>query len=153
MKNLIIAVLCFLPTLVFCQGTINDLEQLRYLKEVEWPKAYRTQDTVLLDRILADEFQMIDAQGNWYTKKDELAYIKTHKPNYESFRFEIKRLEVFENNTAVISGIGHIKGSDKEGAYQTTYHSSNILIKRGAIWKAINSHVSGINTTYHEKKE
>ena len=126
----------------------SDLDALRYLKEVEWPQAYREQDTVLLDRILAEEFQMIDAGGHWSSKKEELAYIKAHKPSYESFRFEIRRLEVFENQTAVVAGVGHIRGTDQDGTYRLTYHSSNILIKRGAHWKAIASHVSGIEKTY-----
>jgi hypothetical protein len=39
---------------------------------VEWPRAYREQDVALLDRILADEFQMIDADGNWSTKAEEI---------------------------------------------------------------------------------
>ncbi|MBK6830395.1 MAG: hypothetical protein IPG92_06430 [Flavobacteriales bacterium] len=50
----------------------EDHEALRYLKEVEWSTAYREQDTVLLDRILHGDFQMIDAEGNTFTKADEL---------------------------------------------------------------------------------
>ncbi|MDH3243879.1 MAG: nuclear transport factor 2 family protein [Saprospiraceae bacterium] len=126
----------------------SDREVLTYLKEVEWPKAYREQDTALLDRILASEFQMIDDQGNWYTKQDELEYIKGNKPSYESFRYEIKRLDIFENATAVVSGVGHIRSQDEEGPYLSTYHSSNVLIKRKGIWKAISSHVSGIKKMY-----
>ena len=34
----------------------EELKTLRFLKEVEWPQAYREQDTVLLDRILGDDF-------------------------------------------------------------------------------------------------
>ena len=122
----------------------EDEMTLRHLKEVLWPKAYREQDTTLLDQILAAEFQMIDAQGNWSRKADELAYIKAHKPGYDSFWYDIKRLEVFENGTAIISGIGHIHSSGDDGPYQTEYHSSNVLIKRGKQWKAVSSHVSGI---------
>lgn len=140
--------LLFLPFFGAAQEQVVDLQQLRFLKEVEWPKAYREQDTILLDRILAAEFQMIDAQGNWYTKQDELDYIKQHQPSYDTFYFEIKRLELFENQSAIISGIGHIKGKDKEGAYSMTYHSSNVLIKRGKLWKAVSSHVSGIKKEY-----
>ncbi len=126
----------------------SDKEVLTYIKEVEWPKAYREQDIALLDRILAAEFQMIDDQGNWYTKQDELEYIKGNKPSYESFRYEIKRLDIFENETAVVSGVGHIQNQDEEGPYLSTYHSSNVLIKRNGIWKAISSHVSGIKREY-----
>ena len=121
----------------------EDEKALRYLKTVEWPKAYREQDTALLDRILADEFKMIGSDGETSDKKAELEYIKKHKPGYTSFNFEIKRLEIFENNTAIVSGTGTIKGRDKEGEYEMTYQSSNVLIKRNGLWKAISSHTSG----------
>lgn len=129
----------------------NDIEAdkrtLRYLKEVEWPKAYREQDTKLLDRILADEFQMIDDAGEWSNKAKEVEYIRANRPSYASFRFEIKRLDVFENGTAIVAGTGHVEGKDLEGNYRMNYQSSNVLIKRNGIWKAIASHVSGIKRT------
>jgi hypothetical protein len=130
---------------VFAQDNSHESDEkaLRYLKEVEWPKAYREQDTVLLDRILADEFQMIGSDGEWSTKKEQLKYIASHKPNYESFRFTIRRLEIFENKTAIVSGTGTISRKDKDGTYDLVYQSSNVLIKRGTQWKAIASHTSG----------
>src|SRR4030095_15136472 len=85
-------------------GQSSDEETLRHIKEVEWPKAYREQDTVLLDKILAEEFKMISSDGEYSTKKEQIQYIKTHKPHYTSFKFEIKRLEIFENGTAIVSG-------------------------------------------------
>lgn len=125
------------------KDTKKDEETLRHLKEVEWPKAYREQDTALLDRILADEFKMIGSDGIRSHKKAELEYIKTHKPSYESFRFNIDRLEIFENNTAIVSGIGIINYKDSAGPYEIHYSSSNVLIKRNGMWKAISSHTSG----------
>lgn len=121
-----------------------DKKALRYLKEVEWPKAYSEQDTLLLKKILADEFQSIDASGTTSTKRLELDYISVNKPTYSSFKFKILRLDLFENGTAVVSGIGLIKGRNGKGAYEMTYHSSNIFIKRKTRWQAINSHVSGV---------
>ncbi len=93
----------------------DDEAKLRYLKEVEWPKAYREQDTVLLDRILGEDFQMINDSGGWYTKQDELAWIKEHATQHDSFYYEIKRLEVLPNGTAIICGTGHM----------INFHSSN----------------------------
>lgn len=86
----------------------SDLETLRYLKEVEWPKAYAEQDTLLLDRILGNDFQMIDASGSWYTKREELDWIKKQATNNDSFFYEIKRLDILPNGTATICGTGHI---------------------------------------------
>lgn len=148
MKTTLILLSCLC---LFCAPPLSKIDQktdrelLTYLKEVEWPKAYREQDVALLDRILAKEFQLISNDGTWTTKADELAYVRESKPAYDSFRFEIKRLEIFENQTAVVAGQGHIYVKDEEGrSTYTTYQSSNILIKRNGNWKAINSHVSGI---------
>lgn len=120
--------------------TAEDKETLKYLKEVEWPKAYREQDTVLLDRILGEDFKMIDQIGNWYSKKDELDWIKKNGTKHDSFYYEIKRLEILENGTAIICGTGHIFNDSTESVYQ----SSNVLVKRDTLWKAVLSHVSGV---------
>ncbi|MDC8003724.1 nuclear transport factor 2 family protein [Aureisphaera galaxeae] len=118
----------------------TEMEKLRFLKEVEWPKAYREQDTVLLDRILGNDFQMVRNDGEWSNKEKELEWIKNNAMNHDFFRYEIKRLEVFENGTAIIAGTGHmVNGGDK-----TDYESSNVLIYRDGIWKAVLSHVSGV---------
>ena len=131
----------------------SDKEILTHLKTVLWPQAYRQQDTGLLNRILAEEFQMISDKGEWSGKADEMAYIARHKPTYKSFTFQIKRLDIFENDTAVVAGIGIIKNSDNNGPYVVTYHSSNVLIKRMGQWKAIASHVSGVKKVRQSNNE
>lgn len=125
------------------EATMNIVEEkgkLRFLKEVEWPKAYREQDTILLDRILGDDFQMISNDGQWSNKAKQLERIKEAPMDHDSFSFEIKRLEILNNGTAIIAGTGHIIN----GGIETTYQSSNILVKRNGKWKAVLSHVSGV---------
>lgn len=124
------------------EPTLNieeETEILRYLKEVEWPKAYREQDSVLLDRILGADFQMITNDGEWSDKQKQLERIREAPMEHDSFRYEIKRLEILENGSAIIAGTGHIINDNKESIYQ----SSNVLIKRNGTWKAVLSHVSG----------
>ncbi len=124
--------------------TDEDEETLREFKTVLWPKAYGEQDTVLLDQLLHEDFQLIDDNGDKYSKSDELAYIAEYGPSYDEFDFKITRLDIFDNGTAVISGTGTMKGVNGAEAYITKYQSSNVLIKVGGEWKAINSHVSGV---------
>lgn len=138
--------LAFLAVLVFVplqDRSPNDKAILRHLKEVEWPKAYREQDVTLLDRILGEDFERIGFDGERSSKQDELERVRTSRPTYDSLIFTITRLDVFPNGTAIISGIGTVTGSDREGPFTVTYRSSNVLIKRGGMWKAVNSHVSG----------
>lgn len=146
-----------LPMIVLCLSVFSqdvvvaqqsDAEILRRLKTVDWPRAYREQDVALLDKILAEEFERIGDDGGRSSKRDEIEYIRKNRPSYSTFIFEITRLEVFENGTAIISGVGNVKGSDAKGSYTTRYSSSNVLIKRGGEWKAVASHVSGVITKY-----
>ena len=124
----------------------TDKARLRELKEVLWPRAYREQDPVLLAQILADEFESIDAGGSVSTKAEELDYVRKNKPSYDSFRFVIRRLQIFENRTAVVSGTGFIETKARDGkkASRMEYQSSNVFIERDGRWQAISSHVSGI---------
>ena len=124
--------------------TNEDEAALREFKTVLWPKAYADQDTALLNRMLHEDFEMVDDNGDKYTKADELEYISKYGPTYDEFNFEITRLDIFDNGTAVISGTGTMKGVDGGEAYITTYKSSNVVIKVDGAWKAINSHVSGV---------
>lgn len=121
----------------------EDERALRELKQVLWPKAYFEQDTALLDRILADEFQRVDGDGNWTSKADELAWVANHRPAYDSLTFEIRRLDLFDNGTAIVAGRGVVRGRDEQGTYVAEYQSTNVLIRRDGVWRAIASHVSG----------
>lgn len=137
-----VALVCLLAPAAVAE--LTDEQQLRELKEVFWPRAYFEQDVALLDAILADEFELIDAEGNRTTKADELAWVRDHKPGYDSLVFEIRRLDVFGNGSAVVAGTGTVRGVDEDGPYVVTYESTNVLIKRDGQWRAVASHVSGM---------
>lgn len=129
----------------------DDYETIHNLKTVLWPKAYGEQDTVLLNEILHEKFQLIDDEGSKFSKSDEMDYVSKYGPSYDSFDFEVKRLDIFDNGTAMVSGEGTMKGIDMAGqAYVTKYQSSNALIKENGKWKAINSHVSGVKEEVYE---
>lgn len=155
-KVLSIAIVLFLincngPSAVSSPVTGDDYEILNNLKTVLWPKAYNEQDTALLNQILHEKFQLIDDEGSKFSKADEMEYVSKYGPSYDSFVFEIKRLDIFENGTAMISGEGTIKGINIAGqAYVTTYQSSNTIIKVDGKWKAISSHVSGVSEVVYE---
>jgi Domain of unknown function (DUF4440) len=144
---------CISFCLLFFVGTFTclaqskdaDIKSLTHLREVEWPQAYKTQDTTLLNKILASEFQGIDAAGIVTNKQRELNYIKKHKPDYSSFQFTVIRLDIFENGSAIVAGTGTVKGIGKEGNYVMTYQSSNFFVKRDNRWQAVGAHISGVS--------
>jgi len=147
--TLLLTCACILLTVTVINAqSSTDLQELKHLKSSVWPAAYQGQDTLLLDKILADDFQLIDANGNVFRKEDEMKYISDIKPTYNSFEFVVDRCEIVASNTAIVSGLGVLLGNDPEGNYRTTYHSSDVLVKRNETWKSVASHVSGLQKQY-----
>ncbi len=127
--------------------TDADYETVRNLKIVSFAKAYEEQDTVLLDQILHDTYQLVDDGGAIYTKRDEMEYVSQYGPSYDSFIFEILKLEIYPNGTATVFGTGTITGKDIDGAYSQTYKASDVFVKEGNRWQAVTTHVSGVKET------
>jgi hypothetical protein len=136
-----------LPGLVFLLATAmdahaDDEETLRHFKTVLWPQAYRTQDSALLDKMLHDDFVVIDNSGNVSSKAEELAWISENTWDPGEFEYRIERLDIYEGQFAIIAGTGL--------AETYSYKSSNALIKTDSGWRAISSHVSGVEKTVSE---
>lgn len=139
MKKLFFVLLIVPSLLVSNQVSASDEDILRDIKTRLWPKAYRTQDTALLDSILHESFQMTDDQGGQSDREKELHWIQTNQWDPGTFKYVIERLDIYDGKTAVVSGQGV--------AQNYTYRSSNFFIKQDGAWKAVASHVSG----YKEK--
>jgi ketosteroid isomerase-like protein len=142
-SRLALAALVF-ASLAALAGEPDDEAALRRIKEELWPRAYATQDVDLLDSLLAPEFQLIDAEGNWSTKAEELDWVRHNAPTYDSLVFTILRLEIFAGDSAIVAGKGTITGTGNEGPYLLEYMSTNVLVRRDGRWQAVASHVSGI---------
>ena len=124
--------------------TEDDESRIREIQMTLWQKAYDEQDTVLMDQLFHDDFQLVDDNGDTYSKEDEMTYVANYGPTYDEFAFDILSLNLVENGTAVIFGKGTMKGVDSGEAYITTYKVTNVLVKENGDWKAISSHVSGV---------
>lgn len=135
-----------LTAVLLCASTVSladDEETLRQIKTVLWPQAYRTQDVDLLDKLLHDSFEMLDAEGNRSTKLKELAYVRSNRWNPGEFEYRIERLDIYQARFAVVDGTGV--------AETYTYKSSNFLVKEDGEWRAIASHVSGLKQIEPER--
>lgn len=130
----------------------EDEATLRTMKTTDLPKAYDEQDTMLLGQLLHEKYQLVDDQGGTYSKADEMIYVSKYPSSYESFDFQIQKLDLFDNGTATIFGVGTMKGKDVEDGspYTTTFKSTDSFVKEDGRWQAIASHVSGVKETKDE---
>ncbi len=121
----------------------SDETTLRHFKTVLWQQAYRNGDVDLLERLLHDSFEMIDADGNRSDKQDELDYVRDNTWDPGAFEYQIERLQIFNDNYAIVAGRGL--------ATEFSYRSSNVLVKEEGEWRAVMSHVSGV-TSYDDEE-
>ena len=125
--------------LILPAASADDEATLRYFKTVLWQQAYRMQDTDLLERLLHDDFAVIDDAGNVSTKQQELVWISENKWDPGEFEYRIERLDIYDGRFAIIAGTGM--------AETYIYKSSNVLIKDNGQWRAVSSHVLSENPT------
>ena len=72
-------------------------------KAGQWPSAYRNQDVALLDRLLHERFELIDAEGRRSSKRDELDYVASNRWDPGEFEYRIERLDIFEGRFAIVA--------------------------------------------------
>lgn len=121
----------------------NNVEYLTQLKQHIWPAIYKTSDVAGLDDLTHPDFVIVDPLGKTTLKAEELEFLKTYTWPHDEFEYRIQRLNIFENDTAIVAGQGRASGKNEKGDYCFTYVSTNVLIKMSGKWKAIQSHVSG----------
>ncbi|MFK7953011.1 MAG: nuclear transport factor 2 family protein [Ekhidna sp.] len=154
-------IISFLSIIVILSGCSNsssqsvisddDSKAVENILKVLSPKAYNEQDTALLNQILHEKFQLVDDEGSRFSKSDEMEYASKYGPSYDSYEYDVKSLDLYDNGTALVSGEGTIKGINVAGqAYVTTYKTSDVLIKEDGNWRMINSHVSGVKEEVYE---
>ena len=112
---------------------------LMNIRQNDWPKAYKEQDTLLIKRILADNFEVIFDSGSWSNKQGEIKWISENKTTTDSLHRDIKRFDFLGNETAVITGTGHVYNNGNHSSYEFT----DVFIKQNGVWRATASHVSG----------
>ncbi len=114
---------------------LNDGGVLLYM-EHEWNDASKRKDVSWFERNYADDASDISSRtGALHSKAEEIASMQTDKTVLESL--ELSDLDVrVEGNTAIVTGINHVKGRDEQGqpfARRTRF--TDTFIKRDGRWQ------------------
>lgn len=118
-------------------GPLNDGGQLLYM-EREWNDADKAKDVAWFERNYAEDATDISGRtGVVQTKAEVLASMKTDKSVLDSL--ELSDLNVrMEGNTAVVTGVNHVKGRDDKGqAIDRWTRFTDIFVKRDGRWQIL----------------
>ena len=118
-------------------GPLNDAGQLLYM-EREWNDASKNKDVAWFERNYADDATDISSRtGALHSKSEEIASMKTDKSVLDSLELSDLNVRV-EGNTAVVTGVNHVKGRDDKGlAIDRMGRFTDVFVKRDGRWQVL----------------
>ena len=125
------------------RGRGNVAEQLKKLEE-DWNNAFIKGDAATLEKILADDYFMIDPQGGTSNKSKTLEDVKSGQFKPESIKYDDLKVRVY-GNTGIVTGGVIVKNAGGGLDSISAYRFSDVFVLRGGRWQAVNSQLTESN--------
>ncbi|MBI4471215.1 MAG: nuclear transport factor 2 family protein [Acidobacteria bacterium] len=120
-------------------GQLSAVEQMLIQMEKDAVQAWLKKDVAVLDRLLADDFVLMDYTGKTSTKADILRDVKSGSTAAQSVELGPMKVRVF-GQAAVVSGSqvekSTLQGKDSSGSYVWT----NVFVNRNGRWQVVSWH-------------
>ncbi len=141
---LIVIVTLFVAPLSLTQTTDSASQSRILAMENAWAQAEEHGDFKALQTLLDDSLVYIRYDGSVWNKSQYLASLKDTTSKEEQGVNESMNARVF-GETAVVTGIYRVKGTEKGKPYQRRERFADTWIFRSGVWVCITSQVTLIN--------
>jgi ketosteroid isomerase-like protein len=121
------------PSAKISASTTADREIVAAL-DAEYQAAVQRNDAATMDRLLADDFVLVNGTGRVFTKADLLAEARSQDVIYERQEDTDQAVRVW-GDTAVITALLWVKGAGKGKPFEYKLWFSDTYIRTPAGWK------------------
>jgi len=104
--------------------------------DTAYQAAVKNNDAATMDRILADDFVLVTGKGKTYNKADLLRAARDKSETYEHQEDTNQTVRVF-GNTAIVTALLWIKGSNKDAAYDYKLWFSDTYARTPKGWRYV----------------
>jgi ketosteroid isomerase-like protein len=104
--------------------------------------AFLDADAAALERVLTDDFSLTLSNGVVSTRADEINDFRSGKVHYDVFVNYDMKARVYSDNTAVVLGKTHVKGTSEGKPFDRVLQFTDTLVKREGRWQLAAGHVS-----------
>ena len=104
--------------------------------DTKYQAAVKANDAATMDSILADDFVLVTGKGKSYTKADLLKSARDKSETYEHQEDTEQTVRVW-GDTAVVTALLWIKGSNKDGAYDYKLWFSDTYARTKSGWRYV----------------
>jgi ketosteroid isomerase-like protein len=123
-----------------------NVEQTLLQLERDWEQANAKNDSAALDRILAPEFVITDADGRLATRAEVMARRKSGAVKFTAFTQDDYKVHAF-GDTAVVTGRLTTKQMQDGRDYSAQERFTDVFIRRAGRWQAVATHSSRVATS------
>ena len=121
----------------------GNIEQTLMQMERDWAQALAKGDQAALDRIVAADFIITDADGRLMTKAQGDAQRKSGALKYTAFASDDFKVHVF-GDTAIVTGRSTVKGTQNGKDISGQERFTDVFVRRDGRWQAVSTHVSRV---------
>ena len=107
-------------------------------------KAFLDADVAALERVLTPDFTLTLSSGEVSTRADEINELQSKKVHYDVFENYDMLARLYGNDTAVVLGKTHVKGTSEGKPFDRIVQFTDTLIRRDSRWQLAAGHVSRI---------
>jgi ketosteroid isomerase-like protein len=123
------------------KGGGSRTEQELIALETAWDDAVAAKDRATLERIVADDFVVIGADGTVADKRQMIESIMTPELTIEPFKTEDVLVRVY-GNTAVLTGRFSQRGTYKGQSFEVSSRYTDVYVKTNGRWRAVSAHAT-----------
>jgi ketosteroid isomerase-like protein len=138
-----IVVSLFLWVVCSCLSAENAINELLQL-EKDFQNAIVKNDSTAIGQFLADDWIVVDSQGQIIDKAKFLAIIKSGTLTHDQMNLEMPRIRLYEN-TAVITGRASSSGKYLGTQFKTLEQSTDVFTKIDGRWRCVLTHLTSLN--------
>jgi ketosteroid isomerase-like protein len=143
MKTQTLVVLLAVAACQFClPQTPAQQEVLQFERDA--CKAFLEADLAALERVLTADFTLTLSNGDVETRADQINQLHSGKVHYDVFENYDMLARLYGNDTAVVLGKTHVKGTADGKPFDRIVQFTDTLIKRDGRWQLAAGHVSRI---------
>jgi uncharacterized protein DUF4440 len=107
-------------------------------------KAFLDADPAALERVRTPDFTLTVSNGEVSTRADEINELGSGKVHYDVFENYDMLARLYGDNTAVILGKTHVKGTSDGKPFDRVVQFTDTLIQRDGRWQVAAGHVSRV---------
>lgn len=104
--------------------------------EREWVRAHQELDVAAIDRLMGEDYTIIDARGAVRGKAETLASYQSQTRNWESADSDEYDVRVY-GDTAIVIGRWRARGSNAGELFDYAARFMAVYVKRGGRWQIV----------------